>query len=236
MTSLVLGANDHHLGEPGSIYSIQLVNRVFKTVHEKFNDAHLLFCETLDGSIEERVKVSDRVILCGGVDIEPHLYGKTTGYAFETIHYPKSDELQLRAVLAAVQYGKPVFGICRGLQVINVALGGSLKPDLNDTNWFHRSDIVSTGYMATHNVKVSPYNKLGRALGAPVVSVQSQHHQSIDRLGAGLMNTVNAHCSELGYVIEGIEHNTYPVFGVQWHPEDFNANPEHFNRLLNLIA
>ena len=236
MTSLVLAtAFLPNTNSRVTTYSQELVATVSKRVEQLYGETELIFCEDFDGSIKEKVQQADRVIIAGGVDITPHFYRQEVGYPFETRHYEKSDELQIQAVDVAVENSIPLLGICRGLQIINVALGGSLKPDLDDLEGVHQTDFVTTGVMASHSVKLNQFSKFAYALDSTQITVQSQHHQSIDVIGHGLRNYGNAHCDSLSYVIEAVEHTAQPVFGVQWHPEDKKSNHQDFDRLLTLI-
>ena len=150
----------------------------------------------------------DGLILCGGTDINPARYGEQINGAVN-IDFER-DEAEFRLLHAYLQAGKPVLGICRGHQLINVFFGGSLYQDLPEADLHKRQN----DHDSVHEIKATPDSILGRLYGASF-AVNSAHHQAVKELGTGLRATAiwNGQC------IEAIEHITYPIFGVQWHPE-----------------
>lgn len=170
------------------------------------------------------LKEADSILILGGNDIEPSLYGGGN-YPGEQTHSVEADLGQIAAVHYAVDSGKPLLGICRGHQIINVALGGNLIQDMND----HFSlDTLTTGKMLTHEVDVRVDSRLADILGKTQLDVESYHHQSVLNLGDGL----RVSATHVDGTVEGIEHESLPIFGVQWHPEDLNANRQDFANLL----
>lgn len=149
------------------------------------------------------------LLLCGGGDIAPHYFGQEdrgSGPA-DLVR----DEAELALFHAFYQAGKPIFGICRGMQLINVALGGDLIQDLPpDRKPFHGGGERSR----IHPIRAGEGSLLHRLYG-PVFPVNSIHHQAVDRLGDGLHPTAWA---ESGFV-EAFAHETLPILGVQFHPE-----------------
>lgn len=154
----------------------------------------------------------DGLLLCGGDDMDPALFGQKDAGSQGIDQARDAAELSItEAFLAA---GKPVLGICRGHQVINVVLGGTLLQDMGGgLNLFHRRTCGSSEDKI-HPVQAAEGTLLHRLYG-PVCLVNSSHHQAVDRLGDGLKA---AAWSESG-VIEGLEHGRLPVVGVQFHPE-----------------
>ena len=169
----------------------------------------------------------DGLMLTGGADISPARYGEpldgSTG-----ISEPR-DAMEFTALAYALGRGIPLLAICRGLQVLNVALGGSLWQDLpsqRPSNIAHRQP--EDRHIATHQVRVGPTSKLAAALGATDITTNSMHHQGINRLGEGLCPTAWTADS----LIEGIELPNHPfALGVQWHPEELTPTHEHARRL-----
>ena len=168
-------------------------------------------------SIYERL---DGVFLAGGVDIDPSSYkedkldvcGRTD---------PDRDNVELMLTRWAIEEGKPVLGVCRGMQVINVACGGSLLQDVaNASERFVKHDYFPTQGFArdhlAHAAMVSPGSYLQRVYGGGPIEVNSMHHQGIAQLGDGLAATIHAP-DELIEGIEGTGDNF--LVGVQWHPE-----------------
>jgi putative glutamine amidotransferase len=157
----------------------------------------------------------DGLILSGGSDVDPARYGAPPDPAAGPF-YPARDSAELDLCRHALASGLPLFGICRGLQVLNVALGGTLLQ--------HLPDVVGTdshspepGAYGSHKVTVAPQTQLAGILGRPEAAVPTHHHQAIDRLGAGLVATA---WTDDG-VIEAVEFDHAAPFmvAVQWHPE-----------------
>lgn len=159
----------------------------------------------------------DGLLLTGGSDINPKRYGRDNAGSDEVDD--ARDELELRLLRQALDAGVPVFAICRGLQVFNVACGGTLVQHLSSTA-IHRqkpNGAEPGKHPAAHRVWVAPETRLAGIVGAGGLDVNSRHHQAIESLGQGL--TVSA-ISEDG-VIEAIElPGAAFAVAVQWHPED----------------
>lgn len=163
----------------------------------------------------------DGLLLPGGGDIDPARYGAVrdpaTGPAL-----PERDNAEIELGRNALASRLPLLGICRGLQAINVALGGTLHQHLPDLVGHDGHSPESAGY-GTHKVSVAPGSRLRAALGRTEAAVPTHHHQAIDRLGTGLVATA---WTDDG-VIEAVEFSqdaertADPRFmlAVQWHPE-----------------
>lgn len=149
------------------------------------------------------------LVLCGGGDIDPARFGQENRGSQPPD--PVRDQAELALFQAFLQAGKPILGICRGMQLINVALGGTLIQDLPPSVLpFHGG----TDHDLIHPIRTAEGSLL-RQLYGPVCPVNSYHHQAVDRLGAGLIATAWA---EAGFA-EGFEHPALPILGVQFHPE-----------------
>lgn len=151
----------------------------------------------------------DGLILCGGGDIDPGYYHEEVDGSVNIDH--ARDRTELALLQAFVDAGKPVLGICRGLQLINVFFGGTLYQDLDNA----REHSSYSDYDLIHPVHAEK-GSVEEALYGADFTVNSYHHQAVKDLGKGLRATMKAAGSS---VIEGIEHETLPVFAVQWHPE-----------------
>ena len=150
------------------------------------------------------------LLLPGGGDVNPALYGQAA--APETVDCDDAlDALQTEVLRRFLALGKPVFGICRGHQLINVALGGTLIQDLR-TGQEHTH--IAQGVDRVHACHAEPESFIGKLYGRHF-DVNSSHHQGVDRPGAGLLPIAWA---EDG-VIEAMMHETLPVWSVQFHPE-----------------
>jgi len=153
----------------------------------------------------------DGLIVGGGDDIEAHLYGGEI--ALDVRVDPERDRLELRLLELIVPDGKPVLGVCRGAQMINVFYGGTLHGDV-------RAAYAGTRRVRTVlprvTVEIDPDSRLHDILGLARCRVNSLHHQSVDRLGTGL----RAVAHERSGIVQGIEcAEPNILLGVQWHPE-----------------
>jgi putative glutamine amidotransferase len=170
----------------------------------------------------------DGLILSGGGDVDPARYGAVRSDATGPAN-PARDEAELALARQALAARLPLLGICRGLQVINVALGGTLHQHLPDLVGHDGHSPVACGY-GSHLVKIASGSRLAGVLGRPgpqdEIPVPTHHHQAVDRLGAGLI----ASAWTADGVIEAIEFATAEPNGpgrdgsgfalaVQWHPE-----------------
>jgi putative glutamine amidotransferase len=173
-----------------------------------------------EAHIADVVARLDAVLLTGSnSNIEPGRFGSSA--AAQPPVDARRDGLSRALILATVAAGKPLFGICRGLQEINVALGGTLR-DLRSTDMWQRHhaapDASHAGTFAhSHTIEVNAGSVLYRYAASQSLTVNSVHYQAIDRLANGLV--VNARSSD--GVVEAISssHASAPVFAVQWHPE-----------------
>lgn len=196
--------------------------RYLEAVARHANAVPLIVPSNTDGSHAGRiVSRLDALLLTGSTsNIAPQRYGSDAAQRLP--HDGPRDSFSAALIHAAIDAGKPVFGICRGLQEINVALGGSLL-DLRDSGdrWptHHAPDSAdqSETFGHMHRVDVSHGSMLARVTGANVLDVNSVHYQAIDRLAPGLV----ANAMSLDGVIEAVwaSGTSAPVFAVQWHPE-----------------
>jgi putative glutamine amidotransferase len=176
----------------------------------------LLPYEAADPAIVARV---DGLILTGGQDVDPRVWGgppPTDAGDGVLVIDRRRDDYEISLVLEAIDRGVPVLGVCRGHQVLNVALGGTLVPDLPDRGIRHVSPAFfpDTRPDKEHRVAFRAAS-LAAELYGPTAAVNSWHHQAVDRLGRGLV--ASAHADD--GVVEAIELPGHPVLGLQWHPE-----------------
>lgn len=159
----------------------------------------------------------DALVLAGGADVDPGRYGAErdpqTGPA-----RPDRDDWETHLLHGALERGVPVLAICRGMQVLNVALGGTLVQHLPD-HVGHDEHAPQPGVHGRHAVRVEPSSRLGSVVG-PEVDVATYHHQAVDRLGSGLV--------ACGWAQDGtVEAVELPsagfALGVQWHPEVYEG-------------
>ncbi len=160
----------------------------------------------------------DGVLLPGGADIPPDMYGEEAHPSVRLLERGRAEHLT-GVTRLAIERDVPVLGICLGAQVLNVALGGTLVQDVPSEV---PDALVHRGGNARHAVSVVEGSRLSKIVGAEL-TVNSSHHQAVDRLGIGLVVTARAPDG----VIEGIELPPARfVVGVQWHPERILDQPE----------
>lgn len=177
----------------------------------------------------ETLDALDGVVFSGGSDLDPKLYGQEPHHETKIIR-PERDEGECHLIAATLEREIPVLAICRGLELLNIACGGTLEQHLPDrtTDVQHRAEL---GEFVTHEVAIKPDSKLGEILGTSV-EVKSRHHQAPDALGEGLVDVAWAPDE----TIEGIEMPSKRfVLGVIWHPEE-GDDPSLFDALVEESA
>ena len=161
----------------------------------------------------------DGVLVPGGADVNPRRYGESPREGLGDVD-DDLDSLELALVHAALDRELAVFGICRGHQVVNVAMGGSLYQDLardGVTSVRHATDPAPGRDQRVHSIEVKPGTRLRELLGADRVEVNSFHHQAVRRVAPGLVISA---VSTVDGVIEGLESVDGRIFTVQCHPEE----------------
>lgn len=186
-----------------------------------------------EDAIQAQVNLVDGFIFSGGYDVDPELYGEEPSQKLGDI-CPKRDQFDAALIRAAVASGKPVLGICRGMQMLNVVFGGSLYQDLSFiegcTIKHVQGQLPST---PTHMVDLEPGSLLHDILG-DAVRANSFHHLAVKKVASGFRVTALSRDS----VIEGIEMTGKAfVVGTQWHPEMMGAEHSNMQAIFNrLIA
>ncbi len=176
---------------------------------------------------------ADALVLTGGGDVDPALYGGKPHPSLYGVDRGR-DESEIELVRAAVERGKPALAICRGCQVVNVALGGNLiehLPDEVGNGVTHRGE--GPGARALHPVAIERGSKLAEIVGTLEREPSSSHHQAIRRVASGLEVVARAPDG----AIEAVEMKSHPFFvAVQWHPEHTAAEDASQQRLFDALV
>jgi gamma-glutamyl-gamma-aminobutyrate hydrolase PuuD len=184
----------------------------------------------LPEAIAPTLDALDAIVLAPGRDVDPGRYGQDP-HALLAATEPRRDAFELELVAAALDRGLPLLGMCRGIQILNVALGGTLVQDVSllpgehpsDPGWTHWKRVEAASLAGAeppahprHGIVIEADSLLARALGTAALEVNSFHHQVIDRLGEGLDAVA---VSEDG-LIEAVELPGRPVLAVQWELQE----------------
>jgi len=175
----------------------------------------------------------DGVFLTGGVDVDPSCYGETR-HPKCGVTDPDRDAIEILLLQHAMKTGKPLLAVCRGIQILNVACGGTLYQDVAAQvpaamkhDYFPTQEQPSRKYLA-HEIAVKSGTRLGSILGESITFVNSMHHQAIKDLAPNLLP--NAYAPD--GIIEGVESKTSQfVMAVQWHPEELAETQPGMQRL-----
>jgi putative glutamine amidotransferase len=167
---------------------------------------------------EQVLDLLDALVLAGGSDIDPASYGADPDPHTKG-SWPERDRFELALAHGALERDMPLLGICRGMQLLNVARGGTLDQHVANTE-LH---LHTPGSFSDHDVRLDPGSLAARAVGADRVSVRSHHHQGVDRLGDGLVATGWA---DPGETVEAIEiPDKRWALGILWHTEEERRSP-----------
>ncbi len=171
-------------------------------------------------AVDHVLDAVDGLVIAGGGDVAPSSYGAKDAGSKDTD--PHADATELALARRARERGVPTLAICRGMQIVNVAHGGTLQQDIGRSGTPHPpiSDDPDEAVAARHAVVIDEGSMLAEVLGAGTRRVNMIHHQAVDRLADGFQVTARA---EDG-VIEAIESDDgWPFLGVQWHPEKLDG-------------
>ncbi|HLN79656.1 MAG TPA: gamma-glutamyl-gamma-aminobutyrate hydrolase family protein [Thermoanaerobaculia bacterium] len=165
----------------------------------------------------------DGLLLGGGSDVDPARYGRGRIRGARVQVDPERDETDFTFLDRAMSQSLPVLGICRGIQVVNVALGGTLVQDIDTerpSSVVHRRSAREKTRL-DHVVSIRPGTRLRAIAGAEEIAVNSRHHQAVGELGRGLVFSARAPDG----LVEAVERPGEPVLAVQWHPENLAGDP-----------
>ena len=203
----------------------------------------VVMCRAAPEAVDEAVSRLDVLVMTGGEDFAPALYGAAPSPRLGRVNAVR-DEFDFALLRSAVRHEVPVFGICRGLQAINVFFGGTLYQDLPSEYPFRSAERHScrlcgmTQRDHMHDILVEPHSRLRGVLGVGRIGVNSSHHQAVKALAPGLRISARSPDG----VVEAVECGWFPAAGVQFHPEALfalNEEPEWrrlFERLPELVG
>ena len=177
------------------------------------------------GDTEAYLDRLDGIVLSGGPDLDPAAYGAVERHAELGPTEPSLDAFELALLDGALERGMPILAICRGMQALNVACGGTLHQHVPG----HRQTELATE--ATHQVEITAHSRLHRMVRTRKLGVNSFHHQAVDQIGEGLRVTARA----TDGTIEAIEGDGF-VVGVQWHAETLMAHRPLFEALVTAAS
>jgi len=175
--------------------------------------------------VDELLDSVDAVVITGGCDIDPAFYDAEPDPKLGTLN-PDRDETDLAVARALVARDQPTLAVCRGIQVLNVALGGTLVQHVDE---HMRLDAYN---LDVHPVTIDAASRLASVVGGVEIGVNTLHHQVIDALGPSVRAVAwNPDGHVEGIEVEGAPH----VLGVQWHPELLRHRPEHLALFRSLV-
>ena len=218
----VIGITASHDTEHDKLF----INSVYLRAIRNAGGIPMIFpMEVTEDDLRDLVTLTDGVLFTGGDDIHPFLYGEETDAKCGNVSQPR-DSMEMALVPLVMEFGKPIFGICRGIQILNTAMGGTLYQDIpsqfkSELSIAHRQPFAYK--VPSHTVDITPGTLLSRILGEEhaSIAVNSMHHQAIKDVAPGL--------EVCGYapdkMIEAVYAPDYPfLLGVQWHPEHLTTS------------
>lgn len=227
MNNPVIGLTASHDVKTGTLS----MNPLYPTAIRRFGGLPVIL--PLELSAEEYESLShslDGILFTGGPDVHPFRFGEEMRTGCGEVSVLR-DQAELSLFHCMYSQRKPILGICRGVQLINIALGGTIYQDI--ASQFHGDDTIAHHQpfpytQACHRAELKPGTKLFSLAGSSVIEVNSMHHQAVKEPASAL--TVNALAR--GGLIEGLEMDDYPfLIGVQWHPEYLTGTCEHAEHL-----
>lgn len=194
--------------------------------------AKAVWIETDDlGKAIQEMLLCDGLLLSGGEDVNPSFYGQTATEKCGKI-VPARDHAEMKMLEAFLPTGKPILGICRGEQLMNVFFGGTLHQDIADVATSCHDDYPRKN-RGNHEVSVTRGTKLAEIMGQETFLANSLHHQAVDKVAPALILSAR---SEDG-IVEGVEHPAHPFcIGVQWHPEHMSAYSKLQRRIFDAFV
>jgi len=212
----ITGRPGEHASAGGTLRSY-LVHHTYSDSVASAGGLAVVLVPTASEHIDDLLDRVDGILIPGGGDIDPLRYSDSRHESARGISEER-DEFEIEVALRAKTRRMPVFAICRGLQIVNVALGGSLVQDLPSHTGAHGHDIIGDDAYEPHSqALVDPGCRIAAVIGDGLKDINSIHHQAVETLGEGLKVVASAPDG----TIEAIEHEDelWPLLAVQWHPE-----------------
>lgn len=206
----------------GRTINVQTTSTALQTLVDLGADVDFYDVTADDEPDLEAIRAADAVCVLGGGDVDATLYGFMDEVPNEGGKDRRSDDRELLVIRDAIERDAPLLAICRGSQLLNVACGGTLIPDVDPFTLHHGDTKAGDELFIFEDVLLEPNSHVGRALGGRErISVRTGHHQAVDRPGDRLRVIARAQDG----VVEGTEHmDATWVTGVQWHPEEYAAD------------
>ncbi|MGG1575761.1 gamma-glutamyl-gamma-aminobutyrate hydrolase family protein [Fictibacillus sp. NRS-1165] len=181
-------------------------------------------------TVKEWTALCDGLLLSGGEDMDPQKIGAEPHPNLGKV-IPERDETEINLIHYAQEQNLPIFAICRGIQVLNGALGGTLIQDLND----EKEDVIKhyqdgARSAATHSIRVDKGTLLSEILGTEEISVNSFHHGAVDEVAPGL-KAVACSSDRVIEALESTDREKSWMLAVQWHPEDMTAVSDEMHQM-----
>ncbi|MDN5280298.1 MAG: putative glutamine amidotransferase [Clostridiales bacterium] len=213
-----------------------LLPSVDPKLNRKLNDSDQTFPENYDHIIDNFLEMVDGVIIPGGEDVHPRYQGEDPHPELDLVN-PFRDEFELAMVKAAFSKtyrGKklPLLGICRGIQVLAIALGGEVHQDISDVRRVQHSQ-KSPRWETSHKISIENNSKLSKILGQSEIFTNSFHHQAVRKVP----DQFNVVASTSDGIVEAIEFaKDRFIMGVQWHPEETFDTDVHSQKLFKALV
>ncbi len=209
---------------------LQTASRFYIGAIEHAGGVPVILPVTEPDRVGDVLRLVHGLVLTGGGDVAPSLYGATPLDGTTGVD-PERDAFEVALCRAAIDSGVPILAICRGMQVMNVVLGGTLVQDIAAVTGQYHYD-PRRWREQVHRIKVEPQSRVAGALGETELGVNTVHHQGLDRLAEGVRAVAWAEDGS----VEAIEIPGAPfVVGVQWHPEVLEDHPEQRGLFRHLV-
>lgn len=238
MTPVCLVSSDCESGTSGKVaVGIDYVKAIYRSGGTPLLAAPAFGCADPAGVAREVLSCARGLLLTGGDDVDPRLYGETHPHPKIGAINPMRDEFEMALTLAALELDIPILGICRGAQILNVAAGGGLIQDIPGcVDGAHAHRVSAPRWHPTHRVRLAHDSMLFRIFGQETIWVNSFHHQAVGPVAPGFSVTAVADDG----VVEAIEKSDSRfAVGVQWHPEGLaEQDPQSlslFNEFVNAV-